>query len=193
MTRPRAPSLVLLLAVLSAGCRHWIVPPESAVQGLSGATKIYTLTALHVDDRSGTLSSANLQYPLLVPVCSEVTILSAYPGALQFKVSATSQEYWYVDHRAGGAVPFDQQLAKVFGRACPQAELDALTPAEKEGVRLGVANRGMRKQAVILAMGYPPARDTRSLELPYWRYWSASNRYFTIVFDDAGAVEDIRY
>ena len=191
MTRSCA-RLVLLVALCS-GCRHWIVPPENAVEGLSGAAKVYTLTDLHVDDRSGTISSANLQYPILVPVCAEVGLLSAYPGALQFRVTATGQEYWYVEHQAGGGVPFDQQLAKYFGRACPQAELDALTPQEKEGVRLGVANRGMRKQAVILAMGYPPARDTKSLELPYWRYWSASNRYFTVVFNDAGAVEDIRY
>jgi len=193
MTRKRALSLVLLVGLCS-GCRHWIVPPEKAIAGLSGGgPTIYTLTNLHVDDRSGTLSSGNLQYPLLVPVCSEVTMLSAYPGALQFKVSATGGEYWYVDHRAGGGVPFDQQLAKYFGHACPQAEITALTPQEKEGVRLGVANRGMRKPAVVLAMGYPPARDTPSLDLPYWRYWSASNRYFTVVFNEAGVVEDIRY
>jgi len=193
MTRSRA-RLLVLVAALGGGCRHWIVPPENAVAGLGGGSgKVYTLTDLHVDDRSATLSSANLQYPLLVPVCSEVALLSAYPGALQFKVLATGAEYWYVDHAAGAGVPLGEQLARYFGRACPQAELDALTPQEKESVRLGVVTRGMRKPAVVLAMGYPPARDTRSLDLPYWRYWSASNRYFTVVFDDAGVVEDVRY
>jgi hypothetical protein len=190
MSGRRTLAAILLLAC--SACRHPIVPPENEVVGLAGATKVYTLANLHPDDHSETISAANLQYPGLIPVCSEVILLQAYAGSLEFKVAATGKQYWYGDHRASGE-PFEKHLARYFGRACPEAQLDSLTPFEKDAVRRGVVLKGMRKQAVILAIGYPPARDTPTLEMPRWRYWSASNQYFTVTFDVDGVVEDVFY
>ena len=183
-------TLAMLSLLACSACRHPIVPPESGVAGLSGAASVYTLANLHPDPRSETFSAANLQYLSLIPVCSEVALLQAWASSLQFEVKATGKRYWYVDHQASGE-PFEQHLARYFGRACPQAELDALTPLEKDAVKRGVVVKGMRKQAVVLAIGYPPARDTPTLEFPRWRYWNASNSYFTVTFDRDGVVEDI--
>ena len=102
-----------------------------------------------------------------------------------------SLEYSYVEHPASRPQPFGENLARYFGPACPQAELDALTPLEKDAVRLGVVKKGMRKQAVILAAGYPPLRDTPSLDLTTWRYWISRTRYFTVKFDQKGVVEGV--
>jgi hypothetical protein len=190
--RGRRTPAVLVSLLACGACQHPIVPPESGVDGLAGAAKVYTLANLHPDDRSETVSAANLQNLGLIPLCSEVVLLQAYAGSLQFEVAATGKRYWFLDHRASGE-PFAKHLARYFGRACPQAELDALTPAEKDAVRRGVVQKGMRKQAVLLAIGYPPARDTPTLEMPRWRYWSASNRYFTVTFDGDGVVEDVFY
>lgn len=189
-----APSrvLVVALAALFVACRHPIVPVTNAVLGLPGSGKVYTLANLHADDRDKVVSAANFQYVGVIPVCSEVTLLAADQKSLQFKVAATGQEYSYVYH--GAAVePFEQVLARYFGPRCPHAELDALSPVEKEGVRLGTAAKGMRKQAVILAMGYPPPSATRTLELPTWQYWATSGTSFIVVFDDDGVVQGIRY
>ena len=171
-------ALLAALALLPA-CRHTIVPPENLVAGLSGEGKVYTLTDLHAKD--GGVSAANFQFKEVIPVCSEVTLLTAYDEYL---------EYWYRYHQAAGE-PFDRHLARYFGRACPQTELDALTPEEREAVRRGVAQPGMRKEAVILALGYPPLRDTRTLELPVWRYWRTSLKSFLVVFGDDGKVETV--
>ncbi len=183
--------LVVALVALCAACRHPIVPPEKAVAGLPGASKIYTLANLHADDRDKVVSAANFQYLVVIPVCSEVTLLAADQKSLTFKVDATGSDYTYVNHRAAGE-PLEQNLARYFGATCPRAELDALTPLEKEGVRQGVAKKGMRKQAVILAIGYPPLSGTRTLELPTWQYWSTSMSSFIVVFDDDGVVIGIR-
>ena len=56
-----------------------------------------------------------------------------------------------------------------------------------------VVMKGMRKPAVILAVGYPPKRDTRTTELAVWRYWVSRMRYFTVQFDEKGVVEKIVY
>jgi hypothetical protein len=189
VTRRRALALAVT-ALFAAACRHTITPPENLVEGLSGAGKIYTLTDLHPGAK-GDLSSANFQGPGLIPICSEVTLVKAYDLYLVFHVAGSPVEYWFASHEAGGE-PFSKTLARYFGRACPQADLDALTPQERAAVGRGVAEPGMRKQAVILAMGYPPARDTRTLELPTWRYYNSSLKSFLVVFGDDGKVEAVR-
>ena len=92
----------------------------------------------------------------MIPVCSEVTLLAADQKSLTFKVDATGSDYTYVNHRRGRGAARRRTWLATSAATCPRAELDALTPLEKEGVRLGVAKKGMRKQAVILAIGYPP-------------------------------------
>jgi hypothetical protein len=184
--------LLVALIALCAACRHPIVPAENAVAGLAAASPVYTLANLHADERDKFVSAANFQYVGVIPVCSKVTLLAADRKSLEFKLDATGSTYTYYNHGAAGE-PLDRNLARYFGPVCPQAELDALTPLEKDGVRLGVAKKGMRKQAVILAIGYPPVRDTRTLELPTWRYWSTSMSSFIVVFDDDGVVSGIRY
>jgi len=179
-----------LLAALCCSCAHRFEPPESGIVGLAGATKVYTLANLHPDGRNN-IYSANFQSLGLIPVCTEVTLLEVYDGSMSFKVNATGAEYSYSAHGASSPEPFAENLAHYFGGACPQAQLDALTPIEKEGVRQGIAKKGMRQSAVLLALGYPPMRDTRTLELPYWRYWTSSFRFFLVVFDNDGVVEDV--
>ena len=184
---------VVSAVALCAACKHApTVPPTDVVPGLSGAAQVYTLTNLHPDDERVTLYTGNFQQPGLIPICSEVILTYADQWYLSFKVVATGTEYGYYEHPVA-AEPLLTNAARYFGRACPQAELDALTPLEKDGVRLGVVKKGMRKQAVILAAGYPPLRDTPKLDAPTWRYWISRMRYFTVKFDDKGVVQAVEF
>ena len=179
---------VLFAALAVAACRHEIFPPERAVSGLEGASQVYTLANLHAQEEK--VSAANFQYLDLIPVCSRVSVLRAMKDYLEFRVEATGAEYWYQNHEAAGE-PFADHLARYFGRACPEAELAALTAAERDAVRAGAVRIGMSKAAVILAIGYPPRRDTRTTELPRWRYWSDSRSDFVVVFGDDDRVESV--
>ena len=176
-----------LAVLLLSGCKTPVTPPESRVAGLAGATRVVTLTNLRAND--GRVSAMNFQAPELIPLCSPVTFVNAYADQVEFKVDG--REYLYVNYDGNGE-PFDQNLAHYFGRACPDAALAALTPKEREAVTQGVVKSGMRREAVILAIGYPPPRDTRTLELPTWRYWRTGMQSFLVVFDDDGRVETVR-
>lgn len=44
---------------------------------------------------------------------------------------------------------------------------------------LGQVKVGMRKSAVVVAMGYPPKHKTPNLEANQWQYWM--NRFNTIL------------
>ena len=184
--------LALSLFVCAA-CRHAPTkPPTELIPGLSGATKIYTLTNLHPDEERVTLYSGNFQQPGLIPICSEVYFTYADESWLSFKVVATGKEYYYYEH-AVAAEPLLVNASHYFGPRCPQDQLAKLTPIEKKGVAQGVAIPGMRKEAVILACGYPPLRDTPSLDAKSWRYWSSRMRYFTVDFDAKGVVEKVTF
>jgi hypothetical protein len=182
-------ALLALAVLLLLACKTPIVPPESRVAGLAGATQVVTLTNLRAND--GEVSAMNFQAPELIPICSPVTLARAYENQLEFKVNATGRQYAYVNHKGSGE-PFDQNLAHYFGRACPDAALTALSPDESAAVKQGVVKPGMSREAVILAIGYPPPRDTRTLELPTWRYWRAGMQWFVVVFGDDGRVEAVR-
>ena len=183
----------MLAIALGASCAHApAVPPTDQIPGLAGATKVVTLTNLHPDEARATLYSGNFQQPGLIPVCSEVTLTYADSGQLWFKVNGTGKEYYYYEHPLA-AEPLLDNAAHYFGRECPKPQLDALTAVEKEGVRLGVAKKGMRKEAVILACGHPPKRDTPDPSGPLWRYWTNRWRYFTVEFDAKGVVQQVNY
>ncbi len=147
---------------------------------------------MHPDESYERLYAANFQQPGLIPVCSEVTLVMVFTDKMRFRVNETGKDYWYLDH-AAAREPLSKNLSHYFGQSCPQAELDALSDVEKEGVRLGIAKKGMSKQAVILALGYPPPRDTPDLESWVWQYWASHFSYFKVVFDDNGRVERIDY
>ena len=183
----------MAMATFAAACKHAPPPaPTDLIPGLAGAAKVVTLTNLHPDEERVTLYSGNFQQAGLLPICSEVTLTWADPSYLSFTVNKTGTEYYYYEHPLA-AEPLLQNASRYFGRACPQAAIDALTPVEKEGLRLGIAKKGMRKEAVILACGYPPLRDTPDLDSPTWRYWASRWRYFTVTFDAKGVVEKVDY
>jgi outer membrane protein assembly factor BamE (lipoprotein component of BamABCDE complex) len=51
--------------------------------------------------------------------------------------------------------------------------------------------RGMTREQVIMALGYPPTHRTASTSAKEWTYWSGHFDTYVIVFDDAGRVSQI--
>ncbi|HXX49614.1 MAG TPA: hypothetical protein VEN47_15400 [Myxococcota bacterium] len=181
-----------LFAAALCSCAREIAN-NAVIPGLAGASRVYTLTVLHPDDEDRRLYAANFQQFGTIPICSEVKLLryrSPPKAYLTFRLLATGAEYEYDDHDAA-AEPFTANLARYFGRECPRAELDALDELERRGVAMGEVLPGMRRQAVILALGYPPKRDTPALDAQSWRYWRDHFRYFTVRFGEDGRVAEV--
>ena len=87
----------------------------------------------------------------------------------------------YTSHKAS-AEPFVANVERYFGPACPKEKLDALTPAERDAVH---------KEAVVLAIGYPPKRDKPSLDRPMWKYGYSRMRSFVVEFGADGKVATV--
>lgn len=183
MHRPFVSALLLVLAACASP------PPPAAhpIDALIGAPNVVTLTNLHPDEPRSRLFAVNYQQAGLIPVCTPVTLLERNAKRVLFRNDATGKTYEYYDHEAAGE-PFGDHLARYFGTACPRAALDALSELDRRGVARGRAFVGMSRQAVVLAMGYPPRRATPSLDAERWVYWTNRFNRVAVEFDETGHV-----
>lgn len=167
----RNPFKIIVLAILTlvvAACGSMQVRDANDQTDLVGAAGVYTLVNLHPDEANARLYTVNYQQAGLIPVCSEVTITAAGRKAIRFKVEDTGREYQYLLHRA---VPFEGHLSEVFGKQCPRDKIARMSSIDQQGIKEGEAKVGMTKDAVVIALGRPPAHETPSLESDQWMYW----------------------
>jgi len=160
---------VLLLLVLSI-----LLVTSHVVWALSyhlvGAGEVYTLVNLHPDEGRGRLSSVNYQQKGLIPLCTRVTIESVSSSEMKFRLQAGGRQYTYQFHRTLRE-PIDRHLDRYFGRSCDKAKIQQMSQVDRDGILQGQALPDMTKDAVILAIGYPPEHATPNLEANAWRYW----------------------
>ena len=73
-----------------------------------------------------------------------------------------------------------------------RVSLNKLSHIDRKGIKEGKVYAGMTKQGVRVALGYPAAHRTPSLEDNVWIYWR--NRFQTVAveFDPSGKVTHIR-
>ncbi|MBU8850116.1 MAG: hypothetical protein KOO64_11280 [Desulfobacterales bacterium] len=73
-----------------------------------------------------------------------------------------------------------------------KVSLDGLSSLDLKGVEQGKALKGMSRQGVMTALGYPAAHKTPSLNGREWIYWT--NRFGTkaVLFDSSGKVSGVR-
>lgn len=164
---------ILLLATLAlaiTGCGSLKVADARDGSDLIVATDVYTLVNLHPDEARARIYTVNYQQPGLIPVCSKVNLIDANKKALKFNVVDSGRQYMYYLHRSLPE-PFTQHLGQIFGKQCPQDKIARMSRLDREGIKAGIAKVGMTKEAVVIAMGPPPAHVTRSLESDDWTYW----------------------
>ena len=81
-------------------------------------------------------------------------------------------------------------IDKIF--SMDEIALDHLSSVDLKGVRDGKALKGMSKEGIMTALGYPAAHKTPSLDNSEWIYWTNRFGTFAVLFDKAGKVKGIR-
>jgi outer membrane protein assembly factor BamE (lipoprotein component of BamABCDE complex) len=71
-----------------------------------------------------------------------------------------------------------------------KVDLNQFTAAERESILAGQVKKGMSKNAVLAAIGYPPQHETPSLDGDAWTYWSNLFNRFIVNFKN-GKVDNI--
>jgi len=201
--------LLASLALALIACAE--APTPGPIDGLIGQPGVVTLVNLHPGAGENSLSVSNFQQIGLIPVCSRVTLLelrsrrlepgfqprsfpslqprsspSRTPTRLRFRDETTGRIYEYAD-RADTGESFQAHLTRYFGEECPRA-LQSLGEIDRRGVAAGEAFAGMSKQGVIFALGYPPLKETPSLDSKRWIYFRSRYDREAVQFDETGHV-----
>jgi hypothetical protein len=73
----------------------------------------------------------------------------------------------------------------------PAARLSQFSKPIQEAITAAHLAKGMTREQVLMAVGYPVSSENPSLEAHIWRYWLSSFAEFRVKFDDQGLVSDI--
>lgn len=70
-----------------------------------------------------------------------------------------------------GTETIQQWLARIVVAEDPRTKLAVFPPAVREAIKAGKLVKGMTREQVIMAVGYPQTSDKLPLDGPHWRYW----------------------
>lgn len=170
-------------------CAPSVIPPDpNASHPLRASPEVYTLVNLHPDEDDQELSSVNYQDDGLIPLCTPIRVTFLNTEELRFTVLASGRSYRYIFHDTMKMTP-GEHVARFFGTRCDRSMVQTLAPIDQQGIREGRALVGMSKEAVLLAIGYPPEHATPSLDSDEWRYWLGKLDTMMVIFAEGRVVE----
>ncbi len=178
---------LLLLVTSLVSCKKALKPEELPAHIAIG--DIY-YTQFVIRYEKGAHLTTNYRRGASIPVNTPVKLLNMTNKTIEVEVDNSSQKLLIknVEKHTGDDVyrAFD----KLFGKQ--QVNLSKFNRLEKEHIQSGTVANGMRKDAVIIAIGYPPITETMSLDSNMWVYWSGRFNKFNVHFKNGkvNKVED---
>lgn len=73
----------------------------------------------------------------------------------------------------------------------PTRQLADAPPKVREAVKAGKVTRGMTRQQVAMAVGYPITSYNENLEAPLWRYWLDRSTEWQVFWNEQGRVDQV--
>ncbi len=179
--------LVILMMASLAACKRTLKPEEIPAHIVPGDT-YYTQFVIRYE--KGTHLTTNFRRGASLPVNTPVRLLNISSKTIEVEVDNSSQRLLVknVEKHTGDDVyrAFDKLFAK------KKVDLSKFTRLERQHIKSGTVAKGMRKKAVIVAIGYPPVTETSSLDSNLWVYWSGRFNKFNVHFkgDTVSGIED---
>lgn len=127
------------------------------------------------------VSDVNFQRGTLVPFGTRVQILEVRSNSVTFQPEGHPPITWQVRYAKG--TPIDQTLERLFLAADPRARLRRVPAKTVKLIEQGAVDVGMTREQVLMALGYPPAHRTPSLDAAQWTYWDDRWTTFEVYFD----------
>ena len=149
----------------------------------------YLCCNLHYDGRE--ITDINYLRGKVLPFGSRVHILGVAKDRVEFEAPGQPAITLVLQHGVG-RITMDEYVARIFLLDDPYARLPRLPPDAEQARAIDRARRrieegtvtvGMTRAEVLMAIGYPPADHTPSLDAATWRYWVAPHDTFDVHFD----------
>ncbi|MFA5903690.1 MAG: hypothetical protein WC836_07110 [Desulfobacula sp.] len=192
--------LYFMLAVffLAIACSPvaWAETTSDPNNNLGPEQLLYNKFNIHIQYKGAsniTASYANWTGPFsghkIIPPNTAFLVRTSENG-ISLKNKETGEQITYLFAEKHMAMDKKAYLEKIFSP--DPVPLDGLSELDLKGIKNGSALNGMTRKGVMIAMGYPAAHRTPSLDAGEWIYWT--NRFGTIavVFDENGIVTGTR-
>lgn len=159
------PLILFLVSCYKAGSQPQVLPENIHVSGT-----YYTQFALQFE--KGHFRTTNYRTGTLLPINSKVTLLDINKKVIKVKIEDFQHDLIVKNapKHVGGDAYF--YFDKLFAQQ--KVNLAKFTSEERAFIEKGKVGVGMRKDAVIAAVGYPPSHATPSLSYDNWTYWKTS-------------------
>ena len=154
-----------LCAVSLWGCRSRVTGGPAIELG-----EFHTQVNMWVEHPKPILTT-NYHMGTMIPTGAPVTLIAGNAKDIRFRWNG-GEHVLRLDAR-NTRVSMGTVQTRLFKKSNPleSAAFTTLTEAQQAAVRNGQVVEGMTKEAVLMAYGYPPERETPSTEVDRWIYW----------------------
>jgi len=112
---------------------------------------------------------ANYHMDTLIPVNAEIVVEQLVADQLVFTVKESGQKIMFDNDNRSGMRAFEW-AKRQFG--LEKVDLSHFTEVEQAAIGRGVVEKGMGKEAIVAAYGYPPKHGTPDMNASHWTYWT---------------------
>lgn len=176
----------VLLAISLSACQKPL-KPEELPSSIQIGSDYYTQFVIRYE--KGTHVTTNYRRGASIPVNTKVKLLEITNKSIKVRLEPGKQELVVknaIKHTNDDTV---KAFEKLFGKN--KVNLSGFSKLERENIKNGTVAKGMRKKAVLVAIGYPPQIETMSLDSDQWTYWSSKWNRFIVHFKN-GKVDKIQ-
>ncbi len=122
--------------------------------------------------------TTNYRKGMLISINTPVIFLKANKNEIVVSLCGRKISIMNVPKYSGESIQgiFDRTFSRF------PTDLSGYSYQDQENILTGNVDVGMDKEAVILALGYPPKHQTPTLLSPQWRYWKSKFGTFIVYF-----------
>lgn len=179
-------AILFSVLLLQGGCA--LSPEDQAAADKLEGKVVYTQVNMH-SLKGKVVTWINYQVDSLIPVNTRVTVDKISGSKVVFTLKETGQTLALKNKASRSGMDGLAWASKHF--APIPVNLAKFKKSEREAIALAKAQPGMSKEAVIVALGYPPAHKTPSLDSPSWLYWINKWNKIAVEFGSDGKVKRI--
>lgn len=133
----------------------------------------YLCCNVHYDPQKPVITDAIPSQGTLIPFGTRVEVQKVTKDTVRFEAAGHPPLTLQYDH-GSRALSFDQYLSRLFVADDPRLKLKKVPARQVKLIEKGTVVPGMGRDQVLMALGYPPADRTPSLEASTWTYPSAA-------------------
>jgi hypothetical protein len=181
--------ILLAMAVVLVSCA--LVPLDvNKLLELKPDQKIYTSYNIWYDNKDE-ISQINYHNGKILPFGTEVKILEATKRGIVFQDVKTNEKYSVVFFRRFLVGKAEQYIKILFTTKNSEELAAGIKPEILEKIKTGTVEKGMTKQEVMLAYGYPSLHRTPSIDEDTWIYFDNATKKKRVIFNRKSLVIEI--